>query len=70
MIFHYMYTQKLCWITNAKKFSKYYYSKTAVMTTEEGIKQIKNNLDKINDWVDIYDLIPKFYLKNQMKTGI
>ncbi len=45
--------------------------KLPVMTTEEGIKQIRNNLDKINNWVNINNLIPKFYLKNQMKrTGI
>ncbi len=54
-----------------KSFQNITIPKLPVMTTEEGIKQIKNNLDKINDWVDIYDLIPKFYLKNQMKkTGI
>ena len=54
-----------------KSFQNITIPKLPVMTTEEGIKQIKNNLDKINDWVNIYDLIPKFYLKNQMKkTGI
>ena len=45
--------------------------KLAVFTTEEGIKQIKNNLDKITDWKNISELIPKFYFKNQMKkTGL
>ena len=45
--------------------------KLPVLTTEEGIKQIKNNLDKIKDWKNIVDLIPSFYLKNKMKrTGI
>ena len=45
--------------------------KLPVLTTEEGIKQIKNNLDKIKDWKNIIDLIPSFYLKNKMKkTGI
>ena len=54
-----------------KGFQNISIPKLPVMTTEEGIKQIKNNLDKINDWVNINDLIPKFYLKNQMKrTGI
>ena len=39
--------------------------------TEEGIKQIKNNLNKIIDWKNINVLIPKFYFNNQMKkTGI
>ena len=42
-----------------------------VFTTEEGIKQIKNNLDKITDWRNIFELIPDFYLKNKMKrTGM
>ena len=32
---------------------------------------IRNNLDKIIDWKDIFELIPKFYKKNEMKrTGI
>ena len=54
-----------------KGFQNISIPKLPVMTTEEGIKQIKNNLDKINDWVNINDLIPKFYLKNKMKrTGI
>ena len=40
------------------------------ISTEEGIKQIKNNLDRINDWKNIIELIPDFYLKNKMKkTG-
>ena len=31
----------------------------------------KNNLDKIKDWKNINELIPKFYSKNEMKkTGI
>ena len=45
--------------------------KLPVFTTEEGIKLIKNNLDKIHDWKNIFELIPGFYLKNNMKrTGI
>jgi len=45
--------------------------KLPVFTTEEGIKQIKNNLNKIMDWKDMTQLIPKFYLKNNMKkTGM
>ena len=45
--------------------------KLPVFTTEEGIKQIKNNLNKIMDWKDMTQLIPKFYFKNNMKkTGI
>ena len=45
--------------------------KLPVLTTEEGIKQIRNNLDKIKDWKNLNELIPKFYLNNKMKrTGI
>ncbi len=45
--------------------------KLPVFTTEEGIKQIKNNLELIKDWKDIIELIPDFYIKNKMKrTGI
>ena len=45
--------------------------KLPVFTTEEGIKQIKNNLNKILNWKDVMELIPKFYKKNEMKrTGI
>ena len=45
--------------------------KLPVFTTEEGIKQIKNNFDKINDWKNINELIPKFYFNKKMnKTGL
>ena len=54
-----------------KTFQNISIPKLPVLTTEEGIKQIKNNLDKINDWKNIIELIPNFYLKNKMKkTGI
>ena len=54
-----------------KTFKNISIPKLPVFTTEEGIKQIKNNLDKINDWKHIIELIPNFYLKNKMeKTGI
>ena len=62
--------KKLCWNSNAKNLSKYYYSQIAVLTTEEGIKQIKNNLDKINEWKNIVELIPNFYKKQNEKNGI
>jgi len=51
-----------------KTFQNISIPKLPVFTTEEGIKQIKNNLDKINDWKNIFELIPEFYLKNEMKT--
>ena len=54
-----------------KSFQNINIPKLPVLTTGEGIKQIKNNLDKINDWRHIIELIPDFYLKNKMKkTGI
>ena len=54
-----------------KTFQNISIPKLPVFTTEEGIKQIKNNLDKINDWKNIFELIPNFYVKNKMKkTGI
>ena len=54
-----------------KTFQNITIPKLPVLTTEEGIKEIKNNLDKINDWKNILELIPNFYLKNKMKkTGI
>jgi len=54
-----------------KTFHNINIPKLPVFTTEEGIKHIKNNLEKINSWKNIFELIPKFYLKNQMRrTGI
>ena len=54
-----------------KSFQNISIPKLPVLTTEEGIKQIKNNLNKIVDWKHIIELIPNFYLKNKMiKTGI
>jgi len=54
-----------------KTFHNISIPKLPVFTTEEGIKLIKNNLDKINDWKNIFELIPNFYIKNKMeKTGI
>ena len=54
-----------------KTFQNIIIPKLPVLTTEEGIKQIKNNLNKIHDWKNIIDLIPKFYFKNHLKkTGM
>jgi len=54
-----------------KTFQNISIPKLPVLTTEEGIKQIKNNLNNIIDWKNINELIPKFYFKNKMeKTGI
>ncbi len=54
-----------------KTFQNISIPKLPVLTTEEGIKQINKNLDKIKEWKHIVELIPNFYLKNKMhKTGI
>jgi len=54
-----------------KTFQNISIPKLPVFTSEEGIKFIKNNLDKIIDWRNVLELIPNFYLKNKMKkTGI
>ena len=54
-----------------KTFQNISIPKLPVLTTEEGIKYIKDNLEKIRDWKNIIDMIPEFYLKNKMRqTGI
>tara|TARA_Y100000591_G_C21827233_1_gene697367 strand:- start:1364 stop:2110 length:747 start_codon:yes stop_codon:yes gene_type:complete len=54
-----------------KTFQNITIPKLPVFTTEEGIKLIRNNLDKIYDWKDLIELIPEFYSKKKMKrTGI
>ena len=54
-----------------KTFQNISIPKLPVLTTEEGIKQIKNNLNDILEWKNIMDLIPKFYSDKKMKkTGI
>ncbi len=54
-----------------KTFQNISIPKLPVFTSEEGIKLIKSNLDKIKDWKNIFELIPKFYSSNKMKrTGI
>jgi len=54
-----------------KTFQNISIPKLPVLTTEEGIKEIKNNLNKITEWKNINELIPEFYFKNEMKkTGM
>ncbi len=54
-----------------KTFQTINIPKLPVLTTEEGIKQIKNKLDKMNEWTNINDLIPNFYFNKKMKrTGL
>ena len=54
-----------------KTFQNIIIPKLPVFTTEEGIKQIKNNLNKIIDWKNLIELIPEYYFKKEMKkTGM
>ncbi len=54
-----------------KNFRKINIPKLPVFSTEEGIKQIKNNFHKITDWKNINELIPKFYFsKGMQRTGL
>jgi segregation and condensation protein A len=54
-----------------KSFQTINIPRLPVLTTEEAIKQIKNNLNEIHDWKNINEFIPKFYSNEKMKkTGI
>ena len=54
-----------------KSFQTINIPRLPVFTTEEAIKQIKDNFNQIIDWKDINELIPKFYFNKKMKrTGI
>ncbi len=46
--------------------------KLPVFTSEEAIKLIKKNFDKLNDWININDLVPNNYIykKKIKKTGV
>ena len=58
-------------IQMVKTFQNISIPKLPVFTTEEGMKQIRDNLDKIVEWRNILDLIPKFYLDKKMtRTGV
>ena len=59
------------YIQMQKTFQNISIPKLPVFTSEEGIKMIKNNLDKLFDWKNMNELIPNFYTKNKMiRTGI
>jgi segregation and condensation protein A len=54
-----------------KTFQNISIPKLPVYSTEEAIKQIKNNLNQIIDWKNVSELIPEFYKKKEMKkTGM
>ena len=50
-----------------KTFQNISIPKLPVLTTEEGIKLIKKNLDRVIDWKNINELIPKFYFDKKMQ---
>lgn len=53
-----------------KNFLSINIPKLPVCSTEEGIQIIKNNIDKLNSWKDISELIPKKYRKtNNLKRS-
>jgi segregation and condensation protein A len=55
-----------------KAFQTINIPKLPVFTTEEGIKQIKNNLKNISEWKNIEDLIPEGFTFNKKlkRTGL
>ena len=59
------------YIQMQKTFQNISIPKLPVFTSEEGIKMIRNNLDKLVNWRNVLELIPKFYTSNKMKrTGL
>ena len=55
-----------------KAFQTVNIPKLPVFTTEEGIKQIRNNFDNISEWKDIEELIPEGFTFNKKlkKSGL
>jgi segregation and condensation protein A len=55
-----------------KAFQTINIPKLPVFTPEEGLKQIKNNLEKLNEWTELQNLIPKSLLvsKEMKKSGL
>ncbi len=59
-------------INMQRVFQRVNIPKLPVLTTEQGINNIKNKLDEINNWTNINDLIPESFKsdKNKKKTGL
>ena len=59
-------------INAQKSFQRVNIPKLPVLTTEQGINNIKNQLDNLNDWKNIVDLIPESYKENisKKRTGL
>jgi segregation and condensation protein A len=55
-----------------KDFQTINIPKLPVFTAEEGIKQIRENFNKLDDWKDLKELIPSYFLKKGKikKTGL
>ena len=59
-------------INAQKSFQRVNIPKLPVLTTEQGINNIKNQLDKLNEWRSILELIPENFKQNSQKkrTGL
>ncbi len=59
-------------INAQKSFQRVNIPKLPVLTTEQGINSIKNQLDNLNEWKNIVELIPESYKENSQKkrTGL
>ena len=59
-------------INAQKSFQRVNIPKLPVLTTEQGINNIKKELDKLNDWKNIVDLIPESFKQDiqKKKTGL
>ncbi len=59
-------------INMQRSFQKVNIPKLPVLTTEQGINNIKNQLEKLNSWKDIIELVPDSYKSNsqQKRTGL
>ena len=55
-----------------KAFQAVNIPKLPVLTTENAMKQIEENINKLKDWREIEDLIPEHFIKNKKltKTGL
>ena len=59
-------------INTQKSFQRVNIPKLPVLTTEQGINNIKGQLDNLNDWKNMINLIPENYKQNSQKkrTGL
>ncbi len=59
-------------INMQRAFQRVNIPKLPVLTTEQGINNIKDKLNEINDWTNINDLIPEAFKidKSKKRTGI